>query len=148
MFEKAQLDSIDRLHHIGRQLSTLKRIYVSYTVIIESILVAAPVHPTTDVSVTSSQALSASTSALHQQQAPDPSLDPSVPSSGDTSLGVALAPTAIVRFARLKDRITLYAVSEIQECLDEKESLVFLVSNNPASALLFFPFKPCGLSSA
>ena len=44
------------------------------------------------------------------------------------SLGVALASTATVRFARLKDRINLYALSEIQECLDEKESLVFLVS--------------------
>ncbi len=43
------------------------------------------------------------------------------------TLGVPLSSVAIVRFERLLDRINLYALSEIQECLDEKESLVFLV---------------------
>lgn len=41
--------------------------------------------------------------------------------------GVSLSSAATVRFERLRDRINLYALSEIQECLDEKESLVFLV---------------------
>ncbi|KAI4121056.1 MAG: hypothetical protein LQ347_006969, partial [Umbilicaria vellea] len=119
MFKKAELDNIDRLHHIGRQLSTLKRIYQSYTTIIESILVAQkPVHPAADVSVSSSQVLGAQ-KAVHQSVA-------MMSGGGELSLGVALASTAIVRFARLKDRINLYALSEIQECLDEKESLVFL----------------------
>ncbi|SLM37579.1 hypothetical protein LPUS_07476 [Lasallia pustulata] len=127
MFEKAKLDSIDRLHHIGRQLSILKRIYQSYTGIIESILVAQkPVHPTAEVSVTNSQVLDALTAA---QREPHSHLDQSVTAAGNMSLGVALAPKAIVRFARLKERINLYALSEIQECLDEKESLVFLNFN-------------------
>lgn len=41
--------------------------------------------------------------------------------------GVSLSSAATVRFERLRDRIKLYALSEIQECLDEKDSLVFLV---------------------
>lgn len=131
MFQKAELNNIDRLHHIGRQLSTLKRIYQSYTTIIESILVAQkPVHPAADVSVSSSQVLGA-------HKAGDPS-DAVMSGGGDMSLGVALTSTAIVRFARLKDRINLYALSEIQECLDEKESLVFLVR-------VAFPLSPPSL---
>lgn len=127
MFEKAELDNIDRLHHLGRQLSTLKRIYQSYTTIIESILVAQkPVHPAADVSVSSSQVLGA-----HRPVDQSAAM---MSAGGDLSLGVALASTAIVRFARLKDRINLYALSEIQECLDEKESLVFLVRAPPPSS--------------
>ncbi|MCJ1305133.1 hypothetical protein MMC08_007947 [Hypocenomyce scalaris] len=125
MFHKAELDSIDRLHHIGRQLSTLKRIYQSYTVIIESILIAQkPVQLTAEVGVSASQEVG----ALNTEQQ-DTKMVQSVATTSDVSLGVALASSAIVRFGRLKDRINLYALSEIQECLDEKESLVFLNFN-------------------
>lgn len=48
-------------------------------------------------------------------------------SKDDQSYGVSLSPAAVVRFERLRDRIKLYALSEIQDCLDDKESLVFLV---------------------
>jgi hypothetical protein len=47
--------------------------------------------------------------------------------SEDMPLGVRLSSSAIVRFERLLDRIKLYAVSEIDECLTEKESLVLMV---------------------
>jgi hypothetical protein len=47
--------------------------------------------------------------------------------SEDMSLGVRLSSSAIVRFERLLDRIKLYAISEIDECLTEKESLVLMV---------------------
>lgn len=43
------------------------------------------------------------------------------------TLGVPLSSTATVRFERLLDRINHLALNEIQECLDEKEALVFLV---------------------
>lgn len=49
----------------------------------------------------------------------------------DQSYGVSLSPAAVVRFERLRDRIKLYALSEIQDCLDDKESLVFLVCSLP-----------------
>ena len=43
------------------------------------------------------------------------------------TFGAPLSSAASVRFERLRDRINLLALSEIQECLDEKDSLVFLV---------------------
>lgn len=43
------------------------------------------------------------------------------------TFGAPLSVAATVRFERLRDRINHYAISEIQECLDEKEALVFLV---------------------
>lgn len=51
--------------------------------------------------------------------------------SGIQTFGAPLSSAATVRFERLRDRINLYALSEIQECLDEKESLVFLVYQSP-----------------
>lgn len=47
------------------------------------------------------------------------------------TFGAPLSSAATVRFERLRDRINLYALSEIQECLDEKDSLVFLVHWSP-----------------
>ena len=47
----------------------------------------------------------------------------------DSKLGVRLHPAAAVRFERLRDRIRLLAISEIQSCLDEKDSLVFFNFN-------------------
>lgn len=106
---------IERLHHIGRQLAVLKRIYQSYAMIINRIL---------------------------DRQKPTPSSLPSsdthspIDSSSAQELGVPLSSAAIVRFERLRDRINLFALSEIQDCLDEKESLVFLVR----SGELFYKF--------
>lgn len=48
----------------------------------------------------------------------------------DSSLSVKLSMSAVVRFERLLDRIRLYALTEIEECLKEKESLVFMVSGS------------------
>lgn len=53
--------------------------------------------------------------------------------------GAPLSSAATVRFERLRDRINLYALSEIQECLDEKESLVFLVRRTPCVADVSLP---------
>ena len=47
----------------------------------------------------------------------------------DSKLGVRLHPAAAFRFERLRDRIRLLAISEIQSCLDEKDSLVFFNFN-------------------
>lgn len=122
MFQKAELGHIQRLHGIGRQLAVLKRIYQSYDRIISRIL----------------ERQSLVISQLHAATAADPNADADdavvamQASTGDIRsnqyLGVALSAATIVRFERLKDNINLYALSEIQSCLDEKESLVFLVS--------------------
>ena len=41
--------------------------------------------------------------------------------------GIPLPQAVLFRFERLMDRVNLYALTEIQECLDEKADLVFLV---------------------
>ena len=140
MFEKAELNHIERLHGIGRQLAVLNRIYQSYDRIISRILErqnpirhpssdrgeAIPANPKSNDANISLAVMEASTDDIH----------------GHSHLGVALSAAAIVRFERLKDSINLYALSEIQACLDEKESLVFLVSPKelwrPLQPLLIF----------
>lgn len=44
-------------------------------------------------------------------------------------IGVSLSSAARVRFERLKQNVSLYAISEIEECLRLKESLVMMVSS-------------------
>lgn len=122
MFERAELNHIERLHGLGRQLAVLKRIYQSYDRIITRILERQ--------NLVISQ-LHGATSAYPDTEGDDPAVAMQA-STGDIRgrpyLGVALSAPTIVRFERLKDSINLYALSEIQACLDEKESLVFLVS--------------------
>ena len=124
MFKRADLDHIDRLHHLGRQLAVLKRIYQSYDLIIERILERQKPF---DRAVASAPDRAGGVRALiHAKPEEDTQVPPREVEA--ISFGVSLSTAAIVRFERLKDRIRLYALSEIQECLDEKEALVLLVS--------------------
>ena len=126
MFEKPAVDHIDNLHHIGRQLAVLKRIYQSYTLIIERIL---------DRQKPVNNLMNRSRN-LNDSQYTQPFNKGTSLQDGDLEMlpafEVPLSPAATVRFERLRDRINLYALSEIQECLDEKESLVFLVGADNA----------------
>ena len=114
MFTKPQVPLIQKLHQYGRELAVLKRMYQSYELIIERILDRQkPLHSS-----------NGDPSGSHSEVSP---LEGETPSRSQT-FGAPLSSAATVRFERLRDRIKLYALSEIQECLDEKESLVFLVS--------------------
>ena len=113
MFKKPHVDLINDLHHVGRQLGVLKRVYQSYAVIIDRVL-------DRQKPVNTSTARRPSVSSSHGTQNLDDVTDPQ-------NYGVSLSADATVRFERLRDRINLYALSEIQDCLNEKESLVFLV---------------------
>ena len=125
MFKVADLEHIDRLHHIGRQLAVLKRIYQSYDLIIARILERQkPFEKALAQAPDAAAGANALIRALHHD-----STNASPPNMNEVSIGVPLSTAAIVRFERLKDRIRLYALSEIQECLDEKEALVLLVRN-------------------
>ncbi|KAF2804754.1 uncharacterized protein BDZ99DRAFT_525110 [Mytilinidion resinicola] len=123
MLVKAELSHVDRLHHIGRQLAVLKRVYESYELIIERVLKQP--EPTL-----------ASLKNSHIVSGAD-SLASSIPhfssanqiAEADSLLGVSLSSAARVRFERLRDRIKLYALSEIRECLDQKDSLVMMNFN-------------------
>ncbi|KAK4695245.1 hypothetical protein P7C71_g2470, partial [Lecanoromycetidae sp. Uapishka_2] len=126
MFEKPHLELIQRLHQYGRQLSVLKRMYQSYALIIQRILdrqkpvIKASGEAATPGSHRTGQTPRDSTNTAHLT-------DSSAP-AGET-FGAPLSAAATVRFERLHDRVTYYAISEIQECLDEKEALVFLNFN-------------------
>lgn len=121
MFSTANLDHIRELHSIGRQLAVLKRIYKSYDMIIERVMNGP--QPRTKSKATGEDSRNALSALVHrgggQKQAD---------ASETTSYGVPVSTAAGFRFERLKDRINLYALSEIQDCLDEKESLVMMVS--------------------
>lgn len=116
MFTKPQVPLIQKLHQYGRELAVLKRMYQSYELIIERILDRQkPLH--------SGKGDPSSIRGGRSEVSP---------SEGEftsrlQTFGAPLSSAATVRFERLRDRINLYALSEIQECLDEKESLVFLV---------------------
>ena len=122
MFTTAELGNVNELHHYGRQLAVLKRIYSSYDIIIDRIL-AGP-KSAEKQQLPQTDAAKAAT-PVHTNQA-------QVPVAGDVGLstasdGVSVTTAASNRFERLKDRISLFALSEIQDCIDEKEALVLLV---------------------
>ena len=106
MFENAaDLKQVNRLHLYGRQLSVLKKIYQSYDRIIQRILERQKMVTREERS---------------EQQGPR-----ALPTSNP--LGTPLHASAIVRFQALQDRINLFPLSEIEECLSEKDALVQVV---------------------
>ena len=112
MFQRPAVEHIEKLHRIGQQLSVLKKIYLSYALIIDRILERQkPVD------------MSNSTHLLKEHIDDERSLL----TAQTRSYAVNLSSAAIVRFERLRDRIQLYALGEIQDCIDEKEALVGLV---------------------
>ena len=129
MFESAQLAHVHALHYYGRQLNALKRIYKSYCLIIERVLqgpqsLVAPsdTKDAVDAGKNGVDEIDATRAPAHKNQ-----------------YGVSMAHYAVVRFERLKDRINLYALSEIQACLDEKESLMTLVCDTEPLLVLGNP---------
>ncbi|TKA57594.1 hypothetical protein B0A49_10699 [Cryomyces minteri] len=120
MLQKAELSHVDRLHHIGRQLAVLKRIHQSYERIIDRVLEK---QKATLASLTNSNILP----GLQREESVSSS-QPQI-AEAESLLGVSLSSAARVRFERLKDLIRLYALSEIQDCLDQKESLVMMNFN-------------------
>lgn len=117
MFEKPKLVHIDRLDKIGKELGVLKRHYSSYDKIIDRLL-----EPQT-----------ASAASLHNSQvvtsSSQASLDTVRPvvTEKQSLMGVSLSSAARVRFKRLRDVIDLYALSEVEEYIKQKESLVAMV---------------------
>lgn len=129
MLERAQVESINDLHRLGRQLAVLKRIYQSYELILTRILKRQ--RRLRDENRNS--ALQGMQSG--RRRAPGARQDTWATVTYDddwdpTALGgIELSSAALGRFERLSDRIGLYALSEINECLSEKEALTFLVFN-------------------
>ncbi|CAG8907786.1 unnamed protein product [Penicillium egyptiacum] len=131
MLERPVVDLVNELHWLGRRLAVLKRLYQSYELIMRRLLQrqrmlrdeARSAQPAAisygatfgDMEfVDMRQASVVSNSSLHITE---------------KSVGVQLSSTAVARFERLVDRINLYCLSEIENCLNEKESLTFLNFN-------------------
>ncbi|KAI4164662.1 MAG: hypothetical protein LQ342_001636 [Letrouitia transgressa] len=123
MFSKPEVEQIKTLHIIGLQLGVLKRIYQSYVLIIERILDRQKPLKSRGSTYLNQNSINA------EQEQDSLCLATEDMVSSTHTFEVPLSSTATVRFERLRDRINLYALSEIQECLDEKESLVFLVGS-------------------
>ncbi|KAF2428914.1 hypothetical protein EJ08DRAFT_591732 [Tothia fuscella] len=126
MLTSAQLSHVDNLHHIGRQLSTLKRLYQGYDSIIARLLEK---QESTLASLKNSHILASTTAnsphinSMSSSQIHDPT------TNGAEIIGVSFSSAARVRFERLRHRINLYVLSEINGCLEQKESLVMMNFN-------------------
>lgn len=117
MFDCPRLRHIDRLDAIGRELGVLRRHYESYNSIVERLLEPQSASP---ASLQNSQIVSSDSRV---------SLDTIRPVVLEKSsmLGVALSSAARVRFRRLRDLLDLYALSEVEEFLKQKDSLMTMV---------------------
>jgi hypothetical protein len=130
MMKRPNVALVGDLHSIGRQLAILKRMYQSYNLIIDRILEKQkPIDKSKERRPTSrdndgGQPLNGVPLATGEVTTEHRKSDDR---AAPETLGVPLSSAAAVRFERLRDRINLYAISEIQDCLDEKESLVFMV---------------------
>jgi hypothetical protein len=119
MLTKAELQHIDRLHHLGRQLAVLKRVYHSYDLLIDRLLGKREL---TMGMLQHSHALWSGLESVDSEQQGVTMAESSI------SVGVSLTSAAKVRFERLKHRIQLFAMNEVSECIDQKDSLVMMVS--------------------
>ena len=134
MLQRPGIELIKGLHQTGRQLAVLKRMYQSYALIIRRILEkqkpfkeSRPSQLKDDFTAVRASDYS---SDLNSQGMDNPmNLNGRISIAGE-AFGALLSHAAVVRFERLYDRINHYALSEIQECLDEKDALVFMVSES------------------
>ncbi|KAF1814119.1 hypothetical protein P152DRAFT_412628 [Eremomyces bilateralis CBS 781.70] len=119
MLTRASLAHVSHLHALGRQLSALKRLYVSYESIVERILYKQ------EISLASLKNSNVLGSGL---DSPALQVSTAMVDSGNL-MGVAMSSAARVRFERLKDMIRLYALREINENLELKEGLMVMNFN-------------------
>jgi hypothetical protein len=150
MMDSPNVSQIKALHNIGRQLVVLKAVYRSYQTIIERIVMKQR-HLTRYNSILSHQlgtgagagagagtgdgtgAVTRVDSDLLLPMANNGAFDINELSESK----IRLANNAIVfRFERLLDRISLCAITEVEECQKEKDDMVMMVSLFPAISLI------------
>ncbi|KIX01597.1 uncharacterized protein Z518_09323 [Rhinocladiella mackenziei CBS 650.93] len=131
MFEAADVSLIKQVHDVGRQLTVLKLMYQSYELIVSRLL-----HRQRSTKDANIGPLSAGNGShfhdiriYHDTAASQLAQDEHIFLDEDSMHSVKLSFSAVVRFERLLDRIRLYALTEIEECLKEKESLVLMNFN-------------------
>jgi hypothetical protein len=129
MTHLAEVEDIEALHEIGRQLNVLQRVYRSYEKIVDRLLqrqrhlLTSPArYPHQNRRISDAVTSLDTTDALHRAV----SVSTETSSPQET---VLLPLTTLTRFERLLDRIRLLALTELDDCLAEKESLVLMNFN-------------------
>lgn len=116
MFSAPKLHHIDLLHGIGNELGALKRHYKSYIRLIDR------------VTEPQSSTLASRTASRVPSKASQETFDKLAVQGAQSLMGVGLTSAAIVRFERLRDMISLYALAECKDYLHQKDGLVQMVS--------------------
>ena len=116
MFSAPKLHHIDLLHGIGNELGALKRHYKSYIRLVDR------------VTEPQSSTLASRTASLVTSKASQETFDNPAVHGAQSLMGVGLTSAAIVRFERLRDMISLYALAECKDYLHQKDGLVQMVS--------------------
>ncbi|KAF8471195.1 hypothetical protein BDZ91DRAFT_516405 [Kalaharituber pfeilii] len=123
LMRNPELKHVDALLHLARQLATLKRMYETYELIIDRILYRQ--ENSLSMAKSGGKIVVLGGDALKPLSTKKDSDSPDSSIMGDPKiLGVPLSSHAVARFERLRDRIKLYALAELQDCLDEKDGLV------------------------
>ncbi|KAK5045839.1 hypothetical protein LTR84_008932 [Exophiala bonariae] len=130
MLESAEVNLISQIHNLGRQLTVLKLMYQSYEHIVSRLLYWSRAKKDTNLAMLSSRPTLPSLDAGEYQDMTSSQLvrDERIFLEDESDCRVKLYSSSIARFERLLGRIRLYALTEIDECLNEKESLVLMVS--------------------
>ncbi|TIA25413.1 hypothetical protein D6C81_01792 [Aureobasidium pullulans] len=112
MFSAPKLHHIDLLHGIGNELGALKRHYKSYIRLVDR------------VTEPQSSTLASRTGSRVPSKASQETFDKLAHQGGQSLMGIGLTSAAIVRFERLRDMISLYALAECKDYLHQKDGLV------------------------
>lgn len=110
MFERPSREQIDLLHQLGKQLGALRSICKSYQSLIEQLL--------------RNQVIGLKTARLQVVESVDGLPSAALDNPPDS---VSLPLVTVARFERLLNRIDLCAMTELDECIAEKDGLVQMV---------------------
>ncbi|KIW83410.1 hypothetical protein Z517_02655 [Fonsecaea pedrosoi CBS 271.37] len=133
MFKAADVSHVKKVHEIGTQLTVLKLMYESYEWIVSRLLHSQR------LAMDANSLLLQPRGTFHEHNH-DLKLGHHTPTSqlapyeegflaDDSRSNVKLSFSAVARFERLLGRIRLYALTEIDECIKQKESLVLMNFN-------------------
>lgn len=122
MFEQPDLTQIERLDQVGNDLGVLKRHFSSYIRLIDRVIESSSLYDCSKLGSSQMTTRMFDIEDAHTMVRPTANHD-------RPRIGVNAGAAAYVRFERLKDMITLYALSEVEEYLERKQALVDMVSS-------------------
>ena len=124
MHKDPQLSHLAQLHRLSRQLAMLKRMYETKKIIVDNIL-----HRQENSGNKVKTRNATSVDGWSEVDPRDPTQMIAKTMGDSDILGVPLQPLAIARFERLRDRIKLYILGELEALLAEKAELETLTFN-------------------